>query len=44
MHDTELDEDMPNELDLDWSKARRNPYVGQVNLPGAVVRLDADVA
>lgn len=37
------DDAMPEELDLDWSKAMPNPYVGKVRFTQTVT-LDPDVA
>jgi hypothetical protein len=36
-------EDMPDELDLDWSKAQPNIYAGHVRRR-ALIELDSDVA
>ena len=37
------DDDIPEELDLDWSKAMPNPYVGKVRFTQTVT-LDPDMA
>ena len=37
-------EDMPDELHLDWSKARANPYAGKIVGSLISVPLDPDVA